>query len=76
MAEAARKAEEEQLAAEKKAAKKAERKRKAAEAAIAEEAERSGALPKKRNKGKGKAVDEEVEVVDTLTDAAATPCRR
>jgi hypothetical protein len=76
VAKAAKKAEEEQLATEKKAAKEVDRKRNAAEAVLMDEVERSEALPKKKNKGKAKAVEEVVEVVETLTDAAITPCQR
>jgi colicin import membrane protein len=69
-AEAAKKAEEERLATERKVAKKAE------EATLVEEAEGRGAPPKKKSKGKAEVVDEEVEVVESPTDAAITLCRR
>ena len=70
-AEAARNAEEEWVAAEKKAAKKLSKKRKTAEPAAGQEAEGSEA-PKKK-KLKVKALEEEAEIP---AEAAVVPCKR
>ena len=71
VAEAARKAEEEWVAAEKKAAKKLSKKRKTTEPATGQEAEGSEA-PKKK-KLKAKALEEEVELP---AEAAMVACKR